>query len=154
MTFPVYSLPSGNWYQVDGLLYLNGELVDDRNMPGKTLGARRLQTPFEELVPLSKCIDSIIGVIKQSSKYYIDTKGTPFAYVKTKFCKVKYHKIRRIDLKDVASVLWLEGINSPFTIPRPPPTECKWAGVLYLDASPWLLFDYSDEKLEDARRKI
>ena len=154
MTFPVYLLPSGNWYQIDGLLYVDGELVDDRNMPGKTLGVRRLQSPFEDLMPLPKSIDSVIGIIKQSSSYYIDTKGIPFLYKKTKFCKIKYHKIRRIDYKDVASVLWLEGINSPFTIPRPPPTECKWAGVLYLDASPWLLFDYSDESLKDARRKI
>jgi hypothetical protein len=45
--FPVYVIPSGNWEKTDGLLFLEGELVDDKNMPGATLGIRRMQTPHK-----------------------------------------------------------------------------------------------------------
>lgn len=154
MTFPVYLLPSSNWQTIDGLLYLEGLLVDDKNMPGKTLGSRRLQTPFEELLPLKKCIDSHVGIIKQSDNCFIDSKGAPFIYQKTKYCKLQYYKIRRIDLKDRASVLWLHGINNSFIIPRPPPSEYKWAGILHYEEAPWLLYSYSEEKCPDTRRKV
>lgn len=154
LTFPVYLLPSSNWQTIDGLLYLDGLLVDDRNMPGKTLGTRRLQTPFEELLPLKKCIESYVGIIKQTENTFIDSKGVPFLYQKTKYCKLKDYKIRRVDLKDRASILWLEGINNSFIIPRPPKPEFKWASILHYEEAPWLLYSYSIEKAPDTRRKI
>ena len=36
--FPVYELPSGNWNRQDGLLFLDGQIVDDKNQAGDTLG--------------------------------------------------------------------------------------------------------------------
>ena len=45
--FPVYQLGSGNWERQDGLLFIEGNIVDDKNMPGDTLGIRRLQTPHK-----------------------------------------------------------------------------------------------------------
>ena len=65
INFPVFILPSSNWDLTDGLLYLDGELVDDKNMPGKTLGQRRLQTPHKGLIPLRKSLDSLVGILKQ-----------------------------------------------------------------------------------------
>ena len=49
VTFPAFPLPSSNWEEQDGLLYLENKLLDDKNMKGKTLGRRRLQTPFKDL---------------------------------------------------------------------------------------------------------
>ena len=82
--FPVYILPSGNWDKADGLLFLDGELVDDKNMPGDTLGVRRIQTPYKELMPLRRQLISPQGILKQKSKTFIDSNGTPFIYEKTK----------------------------------------------------------------------
>jgi len=152
--FPVYILPNSNWEIVDGLLLLDNVVLDDKNMPGATLGIRRLQTPFLELVPLKHSIDSLIGILKQTSKSFIDSNGTPFIYQKTMNSYLKYYKIRKIELKDVASVLWLKDINFPFTIPRPPPAEKTWAGVLHMGGLPWLLYEYSEERLKDTRRKV
>lgn len=154
VSFPVFILPSGNWYERDGLLYIENRLVDDRNMSGDTLGKRRVQTPMRNLLPLRKSLGSHIGVIKQSSKYYIDSKGAPFIYEKTKSCSLRYYKIKDIERKDTASILKVKGISFPFKVPRPPIQSMTWAGILHLGDLPWLLYEYSSEKLPDTRRKV
>lgn len=152
--FPAFLLPSTNWDLADGLLFLDGQLLDDRNMPGATLGQRRLQSPFTELLPLHKSIDSHLGLIKNSSPAYIDAKGTPFLYEKTLFCKLIYHQIREVELKEICSILWVYGVKIPFTIPRPPKENHLWVGVLYLKGFPWLLYEYAEKKLKSTRRKV
>ena len=155
LTFPVFILPNSNWQLVDGLLLLDNIVLDDKNMPGATLGIRRLQTPFTEIVPLKHSIDSLIGILKQqNNKSFIDSKGTPFIYQKTRNATLKHYKIRKIEQKEVASILWLKGVKQPFTIPRPPPVGKTWAGVLHLGRWPWLLYEYSEEKSKDTRRKV
>ena len=152
--FPVFILPNSNWEAIDGILFLDNEIVDDKNMPGLSLGIRRLQTPFTELLPLKHSIDSLIGILKQKSKCFIDSAGTPFIYQKTMNSALKYYKIRKVERKEVASVVWLKDINFPFTVPRPPPIETTWAGVLHIGGLPWLLYEYSEERLKDTRRKV
>jgi hypothetical protein len=152
--FPVYILPSGNWDKADGLLFLDGELVDDKNMPGDTLGVRRIQTPYKELMPLRRQLISPQGILKQKSKTFIDSNGTPFIYEKTKVCKLSYYKIKKVERKEVASILWLKGVNFPFTVPRPPEDGMTWAGVLHFHGLPWMLYEYSENKKPDTRRKI
>jgi hypothetical protein len=152
--YPAFKLPSDDWELKDGLLYLEGMLLDDINMPGKTLGIRRMQTPFKSLFPLKKSYDSPIAIIKESSGWYIDYTGKLFEYKKTKFCKLRYYRIKRIEKKITHSILKLHNINFPIKIPRPPPEEYKWAGVLLLDNFPWLLYGYSKVRLKDTRRKV
>lgn len=154
ITFPAYPLPNDNWYSADGLLFVDGMLVDDKNQPGKTLGIRRMQTSFKDLLPLKKAAETLLSIIKQPAGSYIDSTGKCFTYEKTKYCVLKYYKIHRIDKKGVASVLRLKGVKFPFTIPRPPPPTMNWAGVLHLDSYPWLLYNYAPEKYKDTRRKI
>lgn len=155
ISYPVFQIPSSNWELLDGLLFLDGEVLDDRNMPGDTLGKRRLQSPFrKELVELKKSFHEPVAIIKQSSPYFIDNKGIPFIYEKTKFCSLRFHKIKRVEPKVVASLLYLEGVKQPFKIPRPPPKEMLWAGVLYLHELPWMLYTYSPIKKRNGRRKV
>lgn len=151
--FPVYTIESANWELADGLLFLDGQLVDDRNMPGETLGIRRMQTPFRELYPLKRQLNDLNGILKQSRNTFIDSAGKPFIYEKTLMCKLSYYKIRKIERKEVASVLWLKGLNAPFIIPRPPEDGMQWAGVLHFHGLPWILYEYSDTKKPDTRRK-
>jgi hypothetical protein len=154
INFPVFKLPSGNWQLIDGLLFLDHEIIDDRNMPGSTLGARRLQTEHENLLPLRGCIDSHLGIIKQSSRHFVDNNGRPFIYEKTKMCGLKYYKIKKVERKTVASILWLKGLKRPFTIPRPPPEGCTWAGILHLNGLPWMLYDYAESEQKNSRKKV
>ena len=59
LDFPLFLLDSSNWELVDGLLLLDGKLLDDKNMPGDTLGLRRMLTPHKEqylsLIHISRC---------------------------------------------------------------------------------------------------
>ena len=150
----MFQIPSDNWSYSDGLLFIDDLLLDDTNMPGDTLGIRRVQTPFTELLPLRRSLISHVGLLKQTKKNFIDSKGFPFTYEKTKFCKLKYYKIRKVDLKEVASLLWVHSIRTPFTIPRPPEEGRKWAGILHMGDTPWMLYEYSKIKLKDTRRKV
>jgi hypothetical protein len=152
--FPVYVLPSENWENLDGLLFVDGELVDDKNMPGSTLGIRRLQTPYREIMPLKKAAKNFIALTKSRKRFFIDSKGLPFIYERTVWTVVKYHRIQKIDRKKVAAIISVQGIRNKFTVPRPPPMEMLWVGVLYLHGIPWLLYEYSVDKKPDTRRKI
>lgn len=152
--FPVYKIDSFNYERVDGLLFIDNQLVDDKNMKGDTLGVRRIQTPHRDLYVLNKKIDTLIGILKQSTKTFIDSNGIPFIYEKTKFCRLKYHRIHKIELKESQALLWLKGINFPMHIPRPPAHSMKWAGLLYYENLPWLLYEYSEDKKKDRRKKV
>lgn len=154
INFPVFNLPNGNWQLLDGLLFLDGLVLDDKNMPGDSLGKRRLQTPHENIFTLKKSLNSHIGLIKSRDKHFIDSTGAPFIYEKTKMCPIKYHSIRGVERKGVASLLYLNGVKKKFIIPRPPPPDCGWAGVIYIYNMPWMLYDYSSERLKDSRKKV
>jgi len=153
IAFPIYPLPSSNWEKADGLLFIDGKVVDDKNMSGETLGVRRLQTSHG-LLPLKKAILDFTGMIKQTNNVFIDNTGVPFIYQKTKMLPLRYKKIKRVDRKVVASVLHLEGEKQPFKIIRPPEDGMMWAGILYYQELPWKLYEYAEECQKDTRRKV
>ncbi len=153
VTFPVFKLPSSNWYRTDGLLFVDEQIVDDCNMPGNTLGLRRLQTPHD-VMPLKKSLNTHVGILKQKDSTFIDNAGNTFIYEKTLWCKLIYYSIREIKLKKTASVLFLNGVKAPFTIPRPPHSDMLWAGLLHLYDLPWMLYEYSENKSKDTKRKV
>jgi len=153
IAFPIYPLPSSNWEKADGLLFIDGKVVDDKNMSGETLGVRRLQTSHD-LLPLKKAILDFTGMIKQTNNVFIDNTGVPFIYQKTKMLPLRYKKIKRVDRKVVASVLHLEGEKQPFKIIRPPEDGMMWAGILYYQELPWKLYEYAEEYQKDTRRKV
>ena len=152
--FPVFLLKSGNWDRKDGLLFCDGQLVDDTNQMGGTLGARRIQTPFKDKYELKKAVTAPNGILKQNTPYFVDNNGVPFVYEKTHFVPLKYYKIKRVELKEVASLVWVKGHNAPFTVARPPDPDIEWAGILHLHGIPWMLYEYSETKLKDTRRKV
>lgn len=153
--YPVFVLPNSNWSLQDGLLFLDDVVLDDKNMPGETLGIRRLQTPFKEIVPLKYSIPDPVGLIKHSSYTpYIDFNGKIFLYEKTKWARLQYFKIKKVDKQITHCLLWIARYNSPFVIPRPPPPGYNWAGVITINNFPWMLFDYSKERRKTSRKKI
>ncbi len=154
VTFPVYALVSNNWYGQDGLLFLDDKILDDRNMNGKNLGLRRLQTPHKNLFPIKHKVSDLVGIVKSDQKYFIDSKGAPFEYLKTEVMPLRYYKIEKIERMEKVSRLRLKTVKKPFIIPRPPAPEIEYAGVLHYNEIPWMLYDYSETKLKDTRRKV
>jgi hypothetical protein len=154
LEFPIYILPHDDWSFSDGLLFLDGKVVDDTNMEGNTIGKRRLQTPFTDLFPLRSQLDSFQGLLKQNKNTFIDSNGIPFIYEKTIRCDLRYYRIHKKELRDDCCVLWLVGVHQPFTVPRPPEREYSFAGVLLLGGLPWVLYDYSQIAKKDTWRKV
>lgn len=152
--FPVYPLDSGNWQRLDGLLFLDGKIVDDRNMSGDSLGVRRLQTPHKNLYNLKHQVDHFRGMLKSDKKHFIDTNGTPFIYEKTEFCRLVYYRIKKVVKKEDCCLLYLYGVKNPFIIPRPPAESAEFAGVILYHNLPWVLYAYSERKNSDTRRKV
>lgn len=154
MKFPLYPIPSSNWIRTDGVLFLDGRVLDEKNMPGKTLGIRRLQCGRRDLHPLKRAVFDIYSLLHCKQKNFIDSNGTPFIYEKTVSAKLKSYKIRKVEKKEKASLLWLHEVNYPITIPRPPLNNPGWARMLHLGPSPWLLYDYVSCPTKDTYRRI
>ena len=85
VNFPVFVLGSDNWSIQDGLVYLDGLLLDDRNIKATTLGKRRLLTPYNNLYKLSRAVINHTGILKQTKNSFIDNKGLLFIYEKTRY---------------------------------------------------------------------
>ena len=152
--FPIFVVHSDDIIFVDGILWIGNEVLDDTNMKGDTLGLRRLQSPMKSIYPLKSMIKSIRALLDHQGKFYIDTTGRFFRKIKTTKAELKYHKILRVDKKNIASVMWIKNCPYPFTLDRPINEGETWAGLLYRDGVPWLLYDTANKKKKNSWRKI
>ena len=154
LKFPIYPIHTDEILSVDGLLWIEDQVLDDRNMKGNTLGLRRLQSPMKSIYPIKYMIQDIPSYLAHQGKFYIDNSGYFFTKEKNTRVDLKYHKIIRVDQKDIASVLWIKDCPFPFTLARPLRKDQSWAGILYRAGVPWLLYDTSAEKKKNTWRKI
>lgn len=155
VTFPVYMIPTNDWERVDSLVYIEGVPVDDRSIDSPSLGIRRLRSPHRKnFLPLKRSVANHIGIIKSNHKFFIDSKGYCFAYEKRRLSSVKYYRIKKVEQKKKASIVKLVGLRETFTVARPPGPEAKWAGIIYISSFPWDIYEFSEEKQSDIRRKI
>lgn len=150
--FPVYKVPSENYYYRDGILFLNETVLDDRNQPGGSIGVRRLQTPHK-LFNLRHCYQEFIDLVDETPNIYIDSKGLVFFYKKTKNQKVISYRIQRREILDTHTRIWVKGINFCFIVNEPNYGK-EWVQILHLNRLPWLLYSLSEDKLEPFNRKI
>lgn len=140
--------------EIDGILWLEDQVVDDKNMLGETLGMRRLQTPMKSLYPLKYLIEDEVSMMKHRGKHFVDTNGVYWYNEKTQTATLKYHKIRKVEKKDIASVIWLKDVPFPFVQARPPLKGMRWCGILYKKGIPWKIWEYCEERKKDTWRKI
>jgi hypothetical protein len=153
--WPVYVLPNSTELRYeDGVLWAEGRVVDDRNQTGDTLGVRRLKSPLP-LAQLRRGLENLSQLVAGKNNKFIDRRGNLFKYKRTINATVKYKKIRRIDSKDIASLLWVDGEDTSIPIPRPPPEGYRWVGIVYIaDKFPSLVYDYSPTKQPDIRKRL
>ena len=152
--FPVFVLHTDNIELIDGILWIDDQVLDDKNMSGKTLGIRRLQSPMKSLYPLKYMLENESDILHHQGKFYIDSSGIFFTKINTSTTLLRYHKIMRVEKKTSASQLWVKDCPFPFTLKRPLPENASWAGILYRQGIPWILYDLSEEKQKDTWRKI
>ena len=154
LTFPLFVIHTDNIEELDGIVWIDDQVLDDTNMEGETLGLRRIQSPMQSIYPLKYMIEDEIGLMKHRGNTFIDNQGKVINYEKTRSLKLKYHKIVQRDKKDIATVLWLKDVPYPFAEKSPPDIEITWAGLLYDHGIPWKIYDFSEEKKKDTWRKI
>lgn len=153
--FPVYKLPSSDWYRQDGVLFINeGKVIDDRNMPGKTLGIRRIQCGRNDLLRLRTAYTDFQAMLQSKSRIFVDSNGIPFIYKRTMFSTLIHHRVLRIEPKEDHSIVWFKDIPHPMNIPRPPAGDARWARILYFKGSPWLIYDFKAERGKDSYRRV
>jgi len=154
VNFPVFALDSMEQVDViDGILWHGNLVIDDRNQIGETLGERRLQTPHK-LFKLNTACEDLMELLQSKHKLFVDFKGYCFYYKKTKFVKVKYHKIKNVIEKDTYSLIVASETVCPIRVKRPPPIGKGWIGLIYFNKTPWLPYEYSESYCKDLRRKI
>ena len=155
LTFPLFILPEdADIEEIDGILFADGKCLDDKNSLGSTLGRRRLQTSYPNIFPLQKAVHDIPALLKSSAKRFINEQGQVFSYEKSRMVPLKYHLIKKVQTKNHASLVWIEDINFPFEVPRPPEGGMTWAGILYENTHPWLLYEFAEQQKKDTKRKI
>ena len=152
--FPVYVLHNDEVEERDGLLFCDTQIVDDKNVQGKTLGIRRLKTPHKNLYPLKYMLDDFRSMVQHRGNNYIDSRGRYFQYEKTKTIPLDSIEITKVDRKGTASLIWLSKVPFPFTVKRPPATEMKYAQVLMVNNKPSVLWSYSTTKQKRTWRKV
>lgn len=154
--FPFYRIQSDNWDIIDGVVFVDGQPVDDLNRSGSSIGIRRKQSGRTDFYKLRNPLFLIGDVLRDKGRHYISSDGIPFTYEKTKFQKLKYHEIDKFDPRDTFSFVWLRGIEIPFEIARPPLDSgaIPWARVLYYGDFPWMIFEYSKFRGRDSRMKV
>lgn len=153
--FPVYSIPDNNWYIQDKVLFSSsGKVIDDANMPGETIGIRRIQCGRKDLCRIRRTFIDFQSMLSAKSRYFVDSKGTPFEYLKTINSPLIHHKVDRIELKETHTLIWLKLIPYPFKLPRPPYGDAVWARVLYYRGCPWLIYDFSSTKGKDTYKRV
>jgi len=123
--FPVFVLHTDNIELIDGILWIDNQVLDDKNMLGKTLGIRRLQSPMKSLYPLKYMLENESDLLHHQGKFYIDSSGFFFAKSKTTTTQLKYHKIMRVEKKTIASRLWIKDCPFPFPLKRPLPENAS-----------------------------
>lgn len=154
LKFPVFPVHTDEVLLADGILWIENQVLDDTNMKGKTLGRRRLQSPMKSIYPIKYMLKDIPSYLNHQGKYYIDNSGYFFRKDKKYNIPLKYHKILRVDKKVIATVLWIKDCPFPFTLERPLPESCTWAGILYREGIPWILYDVSEDKKKNTWRKV
>jgi|TARA_R110001592_G_scaffold292437_1_gene561919 hypothetical protein len=151
--YPVYLLPSDVYEIKDGVVFFRGKVLDDTNQSSPLLGVRRIQTPLRKnIYPIRRMVFDWLGILKSNHKYFIDSSGMCFTYVKTLFVDLKYLYIKEVVKKERNCILKVVG--GQFIIPRPPSSQIKYAGILHNNGYPWTLYNYSELKLKTGRRKV
>lgn len=167
VSFPIYYLGKEKPEEVNGILFYirvddNGEyvyyIIDDKNLPGNTIGKRRLQ--IDENVKkfsLRKAIFYIQDLIKitHSLTWFVDNNGKLFSYKKSKVVPLIFKRILKVIPNRVGgAILEIEGLPTRFKTLHIPPVEHKYAGMLKLSPLSYILYGTYDRKYKDTTRKI
>ena len=137
----------------DKILY-----IDDKSIPGATLGTRRLQLANngKKLHKLTDAIYLLGDLIKLASLYkrFIDSSGKLFEYRKTKSCKLIYKEIDKVlPIPTGGSIILVKGMLVRFKTIGKVSATSKYISLI-VDGPKYILYGVHNKKGVDSWRKI
>ena len=167
LQFPVYEIGTDTPIEEDDMLYIErindkGEsdvfIIDDKSVPGESLAMRRLIMASREarLKPLSTAIFFIADLVKYSnpSKWFVDSDGKHFRYVKTTFYPLVCRKITKVkEIPTGGALIEVEGISSRFKTLHTPDPRNTHAGLILIGKGT-VLYGLYPGPFQDTRRKV
>lgn len=169
--FPVYFLGERKPEQENGVtFYFYGkhhvdrdteyqiQVIDDKNIPGESLGVRRMKlaNAKQPLYKLKRAIFFLGDLIKltKGGTWYIDSNGQTFEYRKTARCQLIFRPISSIlPIKTGGSIVEVAQVNSRFKTLLAPTGREKWAGLLRV-GNGYILYGLYEDRLEDTYRMV
>lgn len=173
INWPVFKLGEHRPHCEDGVVFYSKEyvdlqtgevrqglrVVDDKSIPGNSLGMRRLKLKFQEevkLFPIRTAVyylQDLIKLAKQTS-WFIDSQGAVFQYRKSTRAKLTFHKIKKIlPVEGMGCIIEVEGIPQRFKCLYHPKPEQAYAGVLRWGLG-YILYGFYHEQLKPSYRKV
>jgi hypothetical protein len=133
-------------------------IVDDTNLPGKSLAVRRLRLLAEgvRLKRITRAVFFLGDLVKlaTSNTWFIDAVGNVFRYVRKTRAKLQFKKITQIlPIKTGGAVVEVEGLPNRFKCLYAPRPDEKYAGVLKYGLS-YILYGVYTEQYDDTWRLI
>ena len=172
IVWPVFRLSEKPPQQRDGLVFFfteyvdtsnitsgNLRIVDNQNLPQKTLGLRRLalkSDPETKLFPIRTAIYFLADLVKlaKATTWFIDSSGRVFHYEKNTRAKLQTKKIKQVLPADgIGCVFELEGIPNRFKAIRRPEPDQIYARVLKLGMG-FLFYGFCDTVKPDSWRMV
>lgn len=148
---------SGNEYILDDKSYDGPFSYRRLSIKAKQLYRRRNGFEYERLYPLREVIhteESLIAYLAMNDKHtFIDSAGKVYKHAPTTFYKLKCHKVLRVGVAETKSLVWVEGVNTPFSIKRSTVTCQMYAGILHLGERK-ILAGLLSSRFKDTRRKL
>ena len=162
LTFPLYRIKGIRSIERNPLGIIKvknsrGEFIlDNPNLQGDTLGARRLHILKKQRAKLGERLTYLRQLIKYpSGTYFIDNEGRLYSYKKGKRrYLVVCRKILKKTITQSGTIIHVEKVNSPFKLYHNLEAEdVKFASIMETDWGPFL-YDITGIKHEPFRRAI
>jgi hypothetical protein len=170
ISWPVFRLGEHKPTQEDNLIYYSKEyvdkeslatrvglrIVDDKLLPGATLGLRRLVVVDAKLFPIRQAIyflGDLIKIAKQTT-WFIDNTGKIFQYRKTSRAKLGAHKITKVlPLDGMGAIIEVQGLPQRFKCMFAPKPEQYYAGILRWGLG-YILYGFYNEPFKSTYRLV
>lgn len=161
--WPIYHLKC-NPQRIDNMLVVedndgNYKVIDNMNMPGHSLGVRRLQhlmdvKPFQrKLFKLSRPSYSLSDMLHRKINMFIDSSGKIYNHVKTTFVPVETYKLKSFVEYQEGYVLYVQNLHCRFFINRAPNLHEKYVQVLRVGRG-FVMYGLIDKHEKTRRIKI
>ena len=159
LQFPIYAIAKNYkriWEDLN-VLYIETDsgtyVLDNRNMEGDSLGARRLRLKGSDMFIPRKVYYNVSQLVHSSYKDFIDNSGKVFKWKMSTNVPLKYHKVRKLVETDNGCIIHLKDIEFPQLVNCRIAHVVKYVGVLHTNDG-YIVYEYCEAQKKDTYRKI